>query len=166
MNAQLVPLSEAVAPSRATHRRLIGEVRSWALARGTPVDADLLALHLAIVDDDRFREDHPVTHWTRPLVNAHLMYRSFNWCSTQRMLLPEEGFCETLWELLDFLDETGRLDAGSDALEHLREPLVCYGWLGPDGRRRPDDEATPFECACFFPVGTPMSVVRAARRGA
>lgn len=106
----------------------------------------LLALHLAVVDDDLFGEDHDVTHWTRPLVNAHLMYRSSNWCSTRRVLLPEDGFCEAMWTLLDFLDATGRLDAASDALEHLREPLL--------------------ECACFFPVGAPTSVVRAARRGA
>lgn len=163
MDVRLVPLSDAVAPSRTSHRRLIGEVRAWALARGVTVDPDLLALHLAVVDDDLFRDGSTVTHWTRPLVNSHLMHRSSNWCSMRRVLIPIDGFCEALWVLLDFLDDTGRLDDESDALEHLREPLICYGGLDFDGIRRPEDDESPIECACFFPVGTPMSVVRAAR---
>jgi hypothetical protein len=159
MNARLVPLSDAVAPSRTSHRRFIGDVRAWALARGVTVDPDLLALHLA-VDDDR---GGPITHWTRPRVNSHLMTRLSNWCSIRRVLIPEDGVCESLWILLDFLDDTGRLDAESDGLEHLREPLICYGGLDFDGTMRSEDDESPIECACFFPVGTPLSVVRAAR---
>jgi hypothetical protein len=159
MNVRLVPLSDAVAPSRTTHRRLVGEVRAWALARGVTVDADLLALHLA-VDHDR---GGSATHWTRTRVNSHLMTRLSNWCSVRRVLIPEDGVCESLWVLLDFLDDTGQLDDDSDDLEQLREPLICYGGLDLDGRLRPEDRESPIECACYFPVGTPMSVVRAAR---
>lgn len=91
------------------------------------------------------------------------MTRLSNWCSMRRVLIPVDGVCESLWVLLDFLDGTGGLDDESDELEHLREPLICYGGLDLDGTPRPEDSESPIECACCFPVGTPLSVVRAAR---
>jgi hypothetical protein len=164
MTVQLVPLSDAVAPSRTHHHRLINEVRAWALAHGLTVDADILAVHLAVAEDDAWREGGGIAHWTRPLVNSHVMHRSPNWCSMRRVLIPIDGFCEALWLLLTYLDEVGQLDATSDALEHLVEPLICYGGLDFDGRPRDDEDGSPIECACYFPVGTPLSVVRAARQ--
>lgn len=74
-----------------------------------------------------------------------------NWCSTRGALLPED-VPELVWGFLDFLSATGRLAEGSDPLERLREPLMCYGGLDGGGRPRPANQPASFPCECYLPV--------------
>lgn len=140
-------LDIAVAPVRARFRPLIAEAASWALARGIRFPPDGLALILAAAE-------HPgdlLAPWTRPRVNHLIMCDVFNWCSLHRVLVPAE-VPELIWAFLDFLAASQRLAPGSDPLGRLREPLMCYGGLDTDGRRRPRDQPAPFPCECYLEV--------------
>lgn len=150
MAVRLVPLSDAVAPARALHRRRIAEVRRAGLATGRVHATDAVALVLAAVGEGR-RGPEQLTHWTRPSVNRFLKCDLPNWCSMHRCLMPD-GIPEVLWDLLEVLCSNDQLDPASDALVHLREPLICYGGLGFDGNPRPPTES-PIPCACYWPVG-------------
>ncbi len=142
---RLQPLTTAAAPARARHRDLIAELRTWALARGTPTDTDLAAVVLDAAGD----LSEP---WTRPRVTTLLRCHVPNWCSLAGCLRPE-GESAAIWLVLHFLADTGRLPDGSDALDHLTEPLRCYpGGLGENGRPRPDGEHPPFPCQCYIDV--------------
>src|SRR3954468_1300540 len=150
MNAQavLTPLDAAVEPVRVRWQGLLTELREWALARGRPVDRDVAALIFAVAEETG---DGPLGRWTRPGVNSLLCAGLGNWCSTHRCLRPELER-ETLWDVLTFLDATGRLHEHSDALLHLLEPLRCYGGLDADGRLPTEPVLPDFPCQCFLDV--------------
>lgn len=151
MRVQFVPIHQAVAQARAEHRPRITEVQRAGIAAGRRHDGDVVALLLAAATDPLWHPDG-LTHWTRPSVNHYLKCDVWNWCSFHRCLLPEEGLCEALWDLLGVLHDTGRLDDESDDLTYLREPLICYGGLGLDGNQRPLGPSS-IPCACYWPVG-------------
>lgn len=148
----LVPLHDAVAPVRVRHRELLHELRTWALADGRPIDGDVGALVLAAAEMQG--DGEVLGRWTRPRVQSTLWAGLTNWCSRHRCLRPD-GEPETMWAFLQFLDATGRLGAGSDALAHLLEPLQCYGGLGADGRPRPAGSRPDFPCQCHLDVVEP-----------
>src|SRR3954453_12384650 len=102
----LTPLDVAVAPARAKFHTLLGQLAEWSLARGRPVDGDVAALVVAVAD--QLIDGGPLGRWTRPRVNDVLHVGLTNWCSFHGCLRPE-GECEAVWELLHFLDDTGRL---------------------------------------------------------
>jgi hypothetical protein len=56
-----------------------------------------------------------------------------------------------LWQWLDFLHDTGRMNPASDPLWELRKPLICYGGLDYEGRFRPEDDPSPIPCECYLP---------------
>src|SRR3954471_17014465 len=148
----LTPLDVAVAPARAKFHTLFSQLAEWSLARGRPVDADVAALVLAVADE--IIDGGPLGRWTRPWVNTLLCAGLTNWCSFHGCLRPD-GECETLWELLHFLDDTGRLHEQSDALCRLLEPLRCYGGLNASGVRPAVPELPDFPCQCFLDVVPP-----------
>jgi hypothetical protein len=155
----LVPLGEAVRPWRQRHRSLLAALGTWALSCGRSVDLDLVALILA-AREAGFRKAPPGS-WTRTGVYHCLGADVPNWCSLWRVLWPE-GVPGALWQLLDFLVATDRLDRASDPIDELRKPLMCYGGLDRSGRERVPDDGTggpsepvgvtddpPFRCECY-----------------
>lgn len=56
-----------------------------------------------------------------------------------------------MWIFLDFLYDTGRLDADSDPLWELRKPLICYCGLDFEGRPRPEGAERLIPCECYLP---------------
>lgn len=149
--SDILALATAVAPVRSRFRALMAEMASWALASGTSLSHDGLALVLAAVDESFGDLSAP---WTRPRVNWLIMCDVFNWCSRHRVLVPEE-VPELIWHFLDFLAASGRFAPGSDPLERLREPLMCYGGLDDEGLRRPPGQPAPFPCECYLEVAPP-----------
>jgi hypothetical protein len=63
-----------------------------------------------------------------------------------------DGLPEALWDFLGVLHDEGWMDPWSDALPQLREPLICYGGLGFDGKPR-GETPSPIPCQCYWPVG-------------
>jgi len=112
-----VSLHEAVASSRRRHRSLIVAAGQWALARGVSLPADHLALWAAAVDI--------TTGPWRASALPHLLEQIAEWCATAGCPLPA-GFAGSLWHLLGFLAETGRLHPASDALIELRASAVVF----------------------------------------
>ena len=149
----LTPLDVAVAPARAKYHTLLSQLAEWGLARGRPIDADVAAYVLAVADLI-IEDGGPLGRWTRPRVNDLLFAGLTNWCAFHGCLRPE-GECETLWQLLHFLDDTGRLHEQSDALCYLLEPLRCYGGLNASGVRPLVPELPDFPCQCFLDVLPP-----------
>jgi hypothetical protein len=139
-------LATALAPVRARYQALIAMAASWSLASGAALHSGGLVLVLAAAE-----RDDALGPWTRPRVNQLLMGDIPNWCSTRGALLPED-VPELVWGFLDFLSATGRLAEGSDPLERLREPLMCYGGLDAGGRPRPANQPASFPCECYLPV--------------
>lgn len=138
-----VELSDAISPSAAAMRSQLLDVRRWALARGTPVDANVLALVLAAKS---WLRDEPVTRWRRLDVYQHLWADVRNWCSAHSTMVPVD-VPEVLWLYFTYLDETDSFADGSDPIRELRKPLRCYGGLGPDGM--PAKPGTPRpRCVC------------------
>lgn len=127
------------------HAQLL-DVRRWALARGTPVDGDVLALVLAA---KAWCRDEPVTHWRRLDVYQHLWADVWNWCSAHSTVLPV-NVPEVLWLYFSYLDETNGFADGSDPIRELRKPLRCYGGLGPDGLPAKPGAPRP-RCVCKVP---------------
>lgn len=147
----IVSLATAIAPARSRFRALIAEVAAWALASGTSISPDGLALVLAAVDESF---DDLSAPWTRPRVNRLIMCDVFNWCSRHRVFVTEES-PELVWHFLDFLAASGRMAPGSDSLDRLREPLMCYGELDGEGLRRPPGQPASFPCECYLEVVAP-----------
>jgi hypothetical protein len=150
MVVHLLPIRDATAAARPEHRSMIAQVQQAGLAAGRRHETDVLALVFAAANDPLWHPDGP-THWTRPGANWFLKGEIPNWCSHHRCLAPE-GIPEAVWDFLGVLAATGRMDAASDPLEHLREPLICYGGLGFDGNPR-GETPTPIPCHCDWPVG-------------
>lgn len=154
-----VEVAEAVRPWRLRHRPLLAELGAWALSCGRSVDLDLVALILA-AHESGF-DKAPPGSWTRTGVHRCVGVDVPNWCARARVLWPT-GVPAALWQLLDFMVATGRLDRDSDPIEELRKPLMCYGGLdGAGGERghdattgdasRPDADAAdpPIRCECY-----------------
>jgi hypothetical protein len=142
----LVALHDAVAPARQEHRGLVAAAAKWALGRGVALSADQVALICASTVDRWGEAACSLTRWTRPKVNELLAIALPNWCSGERCLRPK-GLPEAVWQFLDFLASTDRLDPESDPLPELRKPLVCYGGLGLDGA--PRSGRSPIPCECY-----------------
>jgi hypothetical protein len=142
----LVALHDAVAPARQEHRGLVVAAAEWALGQGETLSADQVALICAATAHRWGIEGCSLTRWTRPGVNELLAIAIPNWCSWERCLTPE-GLPEAVWQFLDFLASTDRLDPESDPLPELRKPLVCYGGLGLDGV--PRSGRSPIPCECY-----------------
>jgi hypothetical protein len=146
--ADFTPVAAAVLPWRRRERRLLAEMREWALEHGRSVDLDLVALVLAAKDR---ATGQPLHRWARTGVNRCLAVDVPNWCSLAQVLWPE-GVPEALWQLLDFLVATDRLDPASDPLAELRKPLQCYGGLDDTGQADQSDDGSddpprpPCEC--------------------
>lgn len=154
-----VPVAEAVRPWRQQHRPLLAELGAWALSRGRPADLDLVALILA-AHETGF-DKAPPGSWTRTGVHRCIGIDVPNWCTRASVLWPE-GVPAALWQLLDFLVATDRLDRESDPIGELRKPLMCYGGLDRSGRERECDTETgdaaepgawaddpPIGCECY-----------------
>jgi len=155
-----VPVTEAVRPWRQRHRPLLAELGAWALSRGRSVDLDLVALILAAREAGF--DKAPPGSWTRTGVHHCLSVDVPNWCSRARVLWPD-GVPAVVWQLLDFLVATDRLDRRSDPIDELRKPLMCYGGLDRSGREREhgveagdlaeagvDTDDPPIRCECYI----------------
>ncbi len=129
----VVPVAEAVRPWRQRHRRLLAELGVWALSCGRSVDLDLVALILGAHETGCRKT--PLDSWTRTGVHRCISVDVPNWCVRASVLCPE-GVPAALWQLLDFLVATDRLDRDSDPIDELRKPLMCYGGLDRSGRER------------------------------
>jgi hypothetical protein len=136
-------VAEAVRPWRQGHRPLLAELRAWALECGRSVDLDLVALILAARETGF--DKAPPCSWTRTGVHHCVSIDVPNWCTRASVLWPE-GVPAALWQLLDFLVASDRLDHRSDPVDELRKPLMCYGGLDRSGREREHD-AEPGEAA-------------------
>jgi hypothetical protein len=156
---RFVPVAEAVHPWRQRHRTVLAELGAWALACGRSVDLDLVALILAARETGF--DTAPPGSWTRTGVHRCVSIDVPNWCTRASVLWPE-GVPAALWQLLDFLVTTGRLDRGSDPIDELRKPLMCYGGLDRSGRERGSDadrgdaagpgaeaDDPPIRCECY-----------------
>jgi hypothetical protein len=134
-----VPVAEAVRPWRQQHRPLLADLGAWALSHGHSVDLDLVALILA-AHETGF-DKAPPGSWTRTGVHRCIGIDVPNWCARANVLWPE-GVPAALWQLLDFLIATDRLDRDCDPICELRKPLMCYGGLDGSGREREGDADT------------------------
>jgi len=141
-----VELSDAISPIAAAKRVQLLDVRRWGLARGTPVDGEVLALVLAA--KSWFREE-PVTLWRRLDVYQHLWADVHNWCSAHSVMVPVH-VPEILWLYFSYLHETAGFAEGSDPIRELRKTLRCYGGLGPDGLPAKPGSPRP-RCVCKVP---------------
>jgi hypothetical protein len=137
--ATFVAVPEAVRPWRQQHRPLLAELGAWALSCGRSVDLDLVALILAAREAGF--DKGPPGMWTRTGVHRCVSVDVPNWCTRARLLWPM-GVPAALWEFLDFMVATERLDRDSDPIEELRKPLMCYGGLDRSGRERVHDPTT------------------------
>jgi len=155
-----VPVTEAVRPWRQRHRPLLAELGAWALSRGRSVDLDLVALILAAREAGF--DKAPPGSWTRTGVHHCLSVDVPNWCSRAQVLWSD-GVPTAVWQLLDFLVATNRLDRRSDPIDELRKPLMCYGGLDRSGREREhgveagdlaeagvDTDDPPIRCECYI----------------
>jgi hypothetical protein len=86
-------------------------------------------------------DEAPPGSWTRTGVHRCVSVDVPNWCTRARVLWPM-GVAAALWQFLDFMVATERLDLDSDPIEELRKPLMCYGGLDRSGRERAHDAAT------------------------
>ena len=136
-----------MAPLRARHRAELAALAQWTLGEGRPHDADVAALCLDVLDDQRgdggVRLDRRDVTW---MLHGRLRNRA-SMADTQ---LPDHWITE-VWNVLRFLAVTGRLDPASDPEAALLEPLQCYGGLGADGSPRPEGVDVEFPCQCHLP---------------
>jgi len=120
-------LHDAVAFSRARHRRLIAAAGLWALARGVSLPADHVALWAATVDAlDGVNGIDDMTGPWRASALPNLCDKLAEWCAEAGCALPD-GLRESLWHLYGFLAETGRLHPASGSLTELRAAVVVFG---------------------------------------
>ena len=154
-----VAVAEAVRPWRQQHRPLLAELGAWALSCGRSVDLDLVALILAAREAGF--DQAPPGSWTRTGVHRCVSLDVPNWCTGARVHRPV-GVPAALWQFLDFMLATERLDRDSDPIDELRKPLICYGGLDRSGRERVHDPTTgdaagpggdvddpPIRCECY-----------------
>lgn len=122
-----VSLHDAVAFSRARHRRLIAAAGVWALARGVSLPVDHVALWAAVVDTlDGVRQIDGMTGPWRASVLPDFFEELAEWCAAAGCALPG-SMAESLWHLFGFLAATARLHPASDPLTELRAAVVVFG---------------------------------------
>lgn len=122
-----VLLHDAVAVSRARHRKLIAAAGVWALARGVSLPADHVALWAATVEAlDGVNGSDDMTGPWRASVLPYFCDRLAEWCAEAGCALPLT-MAESLWHLYGFLAGTGRLHPGSDPLAELRAAVAVFG---------------------------------------
>jgi hypothetical protein len=129
----LVPLAQALSPLRDVYQHLISAAVRWQDGRPRRADPDQFVLICVAADAAPGGTASP-TRWTRSTVYGVLRRDVPTWCSLHRCPWPAD-LPEAMWEWLDFLSDTGRLDGASDPLWELRKPLLCYGGLDPHGRQ-------------------------------
>ncbi len=132
--AHLVPLKDAVASLRVTHRDRIHAVARWSLAQGRPVPME----HIALIIAGRLQvaDEADLDRWTSADVSLHLITGMPTWCNLHRAVMPET-ITESFRTYLDFLSDQGLLAAGSAPLAHLLEPLQARPARRPSRARRP-----------------------------
>jgi hypothetical protein len=145
----LVPLSTAVAPERERHRALVDAAAAWQEGRPRRTDPDLFVLLCAAAEESLGGAVAP-TRWSRTGTSQLLRCDLPNWCTLRRCAWPE-GEIAALWEWVDFLHATGRLDPASDPVAEIRKPLCCAGRLDQDGAPLPPEAPRQVECECFLP---------------
>lgn len=145
----LISLAEALTPVRELYAETIEAALAWQRGRPRPTEPDHFVLLCVGADSSPDPALSP-TCWTRTGAFAVLRRDVPNWCSTACCMWPAE-LPEAMWEWFEFLEETGRLAAGSDPLGELRKPLLCYGGLDQRGRRMPADAPSTIVCECFVP---------------
>jgi hypothetical protein len=143
-----VSLADAAAPLRAKHHEALRALAAWSLANGTSCDLDTAALCLEELERLRTPDGHVLLD--RPTVNQILWADVWNLSQMLGTLLPEHWHVE-LCTVIGWLDDSGVLDARSDPLAVLREPLRCYGLLDEDGRPMPEGSDVDFACQCYVP---------------
>lgn len=116
---EFVSLKKAVWPIRVQHRDRIHAVARWSLVRGRPVPTEHVAL---IIGAKLLAHGETLDHWTAAGVHQHLHCDVVQWCSAERVVMPE-GLRESLWTYLHFLAEQALLTPGSDPLSRLLQPL-------------------------------------------
>ena len=122
-----VPLREALAAARRSHRRLIVAAGQWALTQGVSLPADHVALWAAAADyDGRFGDTDGLTGPWRASGLIDFLATIAGWCAMAGCPTPA-NLAESLWHLYGFLAATGRLHPGSDELVELRAALVVFG---------------------------------------
>jgi len=116
--------------------------------QGRPLDAILAALVAAAAE---WRGDGVLDVWTRPRVNEVLSYGFTSWCSMNGCLRPE---CEpeALWSPA-LPRRHGPADRRVGRLDHLLEPLQCYGGLAATAVAR--HPVLPTSRAVLLPVVVP-----------
>jgi hypothetical protein len=133
---------EAIRPARAIYKDRYIAVTKWLDETGRRTNADVvLLIVIARAESFLFRSEQR-DFWTRPIVYDVLSCDVCNWCSFQRVLIPE-GVPLAFDDYLRFLDGEGLFADGSDPLETLLEPIRCYGGVGPPVDR----------CTCYEPTG-------------
>jgi hypothetical protein len=147
-----VSLSTAVAPARAAHAETIDAFVAWGAASGRAVDPDIAALIHAVQDGDGDRGG-----WDRSSFFGFYSRRIGNWCTLADCDYPDEELPEALWLWLHHRDLSGRWGADDEPLHDLLKVLLCYGNIGFDGRRQPDEERTRrlVPCECYVSRSIP-----------
>jgi hypothetical protein len=149
-----IPFVDAIAPARVRYESLIDEAARWCTERGRAADPDLFALICASAcpfgEEDKYGAEHALL-WTRIGVRALLRCDIPNWCTLNDSTTWPIEVVPALWQWLDFLHETRRMNPASDPLWELRKPLICYGGLDYEGRFRPEDDPSPIPCECYLP---------------
>lgn len=121
-----VPLHDAVAATRRSHRRLVAAASEWALAQGVFLPADHVALWAAAAEHDgQPVDDDGLSGPWRFSRLLNFLAAVTEWCVLAGCPLPAD-FTESLWHLYDFLADTGRLNPGSHDLPKLRAALVVF----------------------------------------
>lgn len=115
-----------------TARRRRRDILVASLAAGRPVDADVLAVVMAVKAE---REDVAVECWTSELVWEMLWIDIAAWCERNGFEVPE-GCPEALWALINHLADEKALVKGSESRRRLLTPLVETGGLDQNGSRR------------------------------
>lgn len=141
------PLAQAATELRRSHRATLAELAGWALAQGRPVDLDVAAVCLEVLERDRVDDG---LRLDRASVNGIMWGAIRNAVTIMGTALPDQ-WMEDLWSVLQFCVSTGRLTPDSDPEPALLEPLQCYGGLGMNGRPRPDGADVDFFCQCYLP---------------
>jgi hypothetical protein len=123
------------------------DVRAWALPKGLVADADAIEVicctkRARSAGRHGFESELDFDRWTVLDVEELLWVELVSYCSDSEQPVPER-LAETLWTYLSYMADTGALIHPSDTLPTLRTPLIAYGGLGANGRRRPQRPQRP-----------------------
>ena len=115
-------------PARALRR----DVLTAGLARGVPVDGHAVTVILAAKLSCHVV---PVHLFTEDMIWQLVWVDVFTWCATRRLPVPDR-LAETLWDILNHLEEAGGFHEESDVVDLLRSPLMSSAGLSADGSAR------------------------------